>query len=353
MKKRQAVLIIVISVLITFVLNIVAGHWLMAKISTMPLLNRWKILSPEAPIVITNQQTIRVSDSGDAIQAAQQIKSKISTLVLVNGNVDTVVGNAINLTSDGSFAGASLSFANKVGNLFVVLSDGTTARVATTTEDLATGLTFFKAVLNNVPVASFGNSADLSVGEKVLFEQNSLQNFKDRAITSAVNISQEDIAGHVFLSDYPSRGFNAPSPAQLASGEVVANTNGEIVGIWNGNQIISSDVLKNALDLYFNENGLILRPSLGFSYSIVTQNDSGLTGQSQGALVKEVAPSSAAHQAGLLVGDTITSVAGQAISESSPLEQNLEKFKPGDVIQLNVVRGKQNLTLNLTAGQLK
>src|SRR5476649_2835008 len=103
MSKLQITKIVILSVLITFALNILVGRFFTAKISTWPVLNRLKILSPQAPIVINNHETFRVSDSGDAVAAANDIKSKLSSVVLVNGSNLTYLGTALNLTSDGSF----------------------------------------------------------------------------------------------------------------------------------------------------------------------------------------------------------------------------------------------------------
>ena len=141
-------------------------------------------------------------------------------------------------------------------------------------------------------------------------------------------------------------------PAQMQSGEAAVNTNAEVVGVWNGNGLISADVLKQAMSLYFGQQKII-RPAFGFSYSIVGQNEAKLTGTPQGAKVTGVDPVSPAHSAGLLAGDVITAVNGQAISESSGLEEVLQNFKPNDKISLAVARKAQAVTLSLIVGTLK
>ena len=60
MNKKQAVFIICVSVILTLLVNIFFGRYIMAKVSTWPVLNRLRLLSPEAPIVITNNQTVRM-----------------------------------------------------------------------------------------------------------------------------------------------------------------------------------------------------------------------------------------------------------------------------------------------------
>lgn len=354
MSKKQITLIIFLAVLITSIVNIFAGRWLTAKVSTLPLLNKWKILSPQSPIVITNQQTIRVNNGEDVIQTAQQIKSKISSLVLVQDGSDKVVGSAINLTSDGTFVAALGSINTKLsGTYYVVLNDGRFAKVSGTATDSATSLVFLKAALSNVPVADFGDSKKLSVGDKVIFTENSLQNYLNKAVLASVSSTESDFSGDTMNSDYPSRGFYAPVFSPLNFGDVVVNTSGEIVGIWNGDNVISSSVLKKSRSLYFNNSSRIARPSFGFTYSIITAIDSQLAVLPQGAKVVSVKAASPAHQAGLADDDVITAINGQNINETNPPEPILEQAAVGDKLQLTITRGKQSLNLTLTAGELK
>ncbi|MDR3642132.1 MAG: S1C family serine protease [Candidatus Doudnabacteria bacterium] len=354
MNKKQATFIILVSVILTLLVNIFFGRYLMAKISTWPVLNRLRLLSPQAPIVINNNQTVRVSDSGDAGQLVRQVNPKLATVVLVNNGSVTVAGAAANLTSDGGFVAATSSFGAKApAGYFVVLSDGTEAPITQIALDPATSLAFFKADLSGVPVQNLDNSAEVAAGDKLFFIQNSLQNFTAKVAEGAAVSGQSDIEGQVFAADNPSRGFGIGSTAGLSAGEAVLDSSGNIVGIFNGSAIISADVLKKAMSLFFGNPAQIIRPSFGFNYSIVTRNDSRLTGLPQGAAVKSVAVTGPARTAGLEVGDIIISVDSQAVSEASTLEPLLENYQPGDTAAFVVARGKNQLTLKLKVGQLK
>lgn len=353
MTKSQTLKIVVLCVAITWVFDIFAGRFLTAKISTWPLLNRWHILSPDAPIVINNRETVRVEGNGDTIQAAAGVKSKISALVSVNSRGDAVEAATINLTSDGGFVTGAGVFSKNLSDYYVVLNDGRTGKITSSVLDPATSLTFFKADLGNVPAANLASSGDVKVGEKVLFVSNSLQNFTGRAAFGFVNSGQDDIQGQVLQSDYPRRSFGSAAPGPLLSGQALADVNSDIIGIWNGSAVISSDVLKQAMSLYFAGGGKISRPSFGFSYSIITKAESALAGLPGGAEVKAVIKPSPALAAGLLENDVITDVDGNKISERSPLEEILQRYKPGDIIRLNVVRGKDSISMTLTVGELK
>ena len=139
----------------------------------------------------------------------------------------------------------------------------------------------------------------------------------------------------------------------MAPGQAVINTNGDIVGVWNGTEVISSDVLKQAVALYFNNAQAIKRPQFGFSYQMITENNSKLTGVPEGALVKETVFPSAARLGGLIAGDVIIAVSEEPVRQDAPLEEILQKYKAGDQIYLTVLRKNETLNLSLTAGELK
>jgi S1-C subfamily serine protease len=111
--------------------------------------------------------------------------------------------------------------------------------------------------------------------------------------------------------------------------------------------------LQNPRILVFKNTKQISRPAFGFSYSIITPNENRLGGLPEGALVKNVEAVSAARRGGLLLGDVIVSVDGNKISENSLLEELLNKYSAGSQVNLSVRRGKQDISLVLTAAELK
>ena len=353
MKKTSTFSLVILSVVIALLANILFGRFLSAKISTLPLVNKWKILSPQTPIVITNREEIRISDSGDALEAAGGAKSKISSVVFVQNDQITPVGGAINLTADGSFVTAGAVFFVDSGDYYVVLNDGRSAKIQARVVDSATGLVFFKAALSNAPVAALGNSEDLKVGEKILFLASSPQGSITKLLLSFVSSAQNDVQKQVFSADRPGRSFGAQAVSPLVPGQAVVSTKAEVVGLWDGTSVVSADVLRQAAGLYFNNAGKIVRPFFGFSYQIITKTESTLLSKPGGGLVKSIVKPSPAAQSGLVEGDIILFVDNDKVSEENLLEEILQKYKPGDSVKLNVVRGTQDINLTIIVSELK
>ncbi|MGC8839532.1 MAG: S1C family serine protease [Anaerolineae bacterium] len=69
-----------------------------------------------------------------------------------------------------------------------------------------------------------------------------------------------------------------------------------------------------------------------------------------GALVQYVEPQSPADEAGLQVGDVITAIDDQQVNVANPLDEVLQRFKPGDRVEITVQRGGEERTLQAKLG---
>jgi S1-C subfamily serine protease len=69
-----------------------------------------------------------------------------------------------------------------------------------------------------------------------------------------------------------------------------------------------------------------------------------------GSSEQAVVPGSPAEKAGLRQGDIVTSLDGQRIDSANSLEDLLLTKAPGDVVQLEVLRAGDTVTLSLTLG---
>ncbi len=352
MQKKQSFYLITIAVLISVVFQLFLTPTLIARLSVSSWFSKFKILNPQAPIVINTVKEVRVSDNGDVQQALGKLKPGISAIFMMDASGVKMTGGAVNISSDGILVSSKLALpASSSAKYFVVLSDGTSKELNKEVLDPVTNLVFLKADLNNVPVASFTNSQDLAVGQKAIFVQGSGVNFTPRAEVSYVTVSQQDNLGGVYNTDKPSRGFGVQALNNLLPGMAVANTDGEIVGIWDGTTIISSDILKATQTIYFGQGGKITRPSFGFNYQNISNLEKNLSNVTLGAKIVGQVNAPALGQ--LKDGDVITQVNGTQVNADNTLEELLEKINPGDTVKFTVNRNGQEQTITLTTGILK
>lgn len=75
-----------------------------------------------------------------------------------------------------------------------------------------------------------------------------------------------------------------------------------------------------------------------------------ILGDSRDPKIMQVLPASAAAEAGLQVGDVITSVAGENVSTREALLDRLSRFRPGETLPLIVRRGEKEEQVKATLG---
>ncbi|WP_372880517.1 DegQ family serine endoprotease [Psychromonas sp.] len=144
------------------------------------------------------------------------------------------------------------------------------------------------------------------------------------------------------------------------SGGALVNLRGELIGINtaligpSGGNIgigfaIPSNMINNLVQQLV-QFGEIRRGVLGIRGGELTQEltKTFALDSKHGAFIYQVAPDSAAQEAGLLAGDVIISLNGQAISSFSALRAKIGSLSIGRKVQLGIIRDGKVLTVNAT-----
>ena len=247
----------------------------------------------------------------------------------------------------------------------IILSDGTEQKASIVGTDLYSDIAVLKTDGNIPAVAKLGNSDVLQPGESVIAIGSPLGNFKNtvtvgvvsatgRAIDTGNGYQIEDL----IQTDAAINHGNSGGPLVNLVGEVIGintlvvrNTNGGDVAEGLGFAIPVNTAQAVAQQII--EKGYFARPYMGISFQpihpdIASRYD--LPAQ-WGVYVTRVAENSPASRAGLQEGDIITKVGNVALDETHSYVNTLFTFKPGDTIDLEVVRGNDVLQLSMTLGE--
>jgi serine protease Do len=336
------------------VIDIFVAPHISAWLASIPSLSGITWLNPQAPIVITKRETIRSNDNEDVLAALDQSKSKVAAIIRVDGNRTAVVASAVTLTADGVFVSSAPALAGLIPNqLRLVTSDGSVALVEQVLSDPATAMVFIKAKVNNLPVATLANAQEATTGSRAVWVTGTNSPAGPLVRAGFVAAGQGAVGGIVFNTDRPTRRLTIEPPAGIISGTALVNLSGEVLGMWDGTALVSSDIMRDALSRYLANAAILVRPSFGFSYTMVTSVDARAVSLREGAHVEKTLAKSPAQAAGLLEGDSITEIDGTSLTDGQLLEPLLEKYKPGDRIKFLVYRGNQRLELTLVVGVLK
>lgn len=350
MKKSTIIVLIVLVLFGSFLLNLLLQDAILARLSTLPIARRYNLFKPQAPIVINERETVRVSDANDAIESANNIKSKLSVVGYIDEDRFIPTGTVLNWTSDGYFVTTQSALSVGGQSYLIITNNGESLAVTTAYPDTASNLVMLATTGKSLPTVSTTDSKELKVGQKLLFIESTLNNSTVKFLQSYVSKVQSDVVNVVFNSDRLTRGFVPQEVGAISPGQAIVNLNSEVVGIWDGEKAIPGSIIRQFANNFFRDGLAVKRAGYGFTYRIVSETESKIINSTLGAqIVTSTGPS---LQAGLKVGDIITAVDGRKVSENALLEEILEGYQPGNQVPLSVSRDNQNVNVTITPRQL-
>ena len=223
--------------------------------------------------------------------------------------------------------------------------------------DPNTDLALVKIEGDNLPTLPIGNSDALKVGEWVLAVGNP---FNLTSTVTAGIVSAKARSLGVYNGGIESFIQTDAAINQGNSGGALVNARGELVGInavlssptgayaGYGFAIPTSIMTKIVGDL--KEFGAVQRAILGISGHDLGDErtkDKDL-GTVEGVYVAEVSDGSGAKAAGIEPGDVIIRVEGKKVHNMAELQENLVGHRPGDKVEVTILRSKKEKTLDVT-----
>ncbi len=232
--------------------------------------------------------------------------------------------------------------------------------------------------LNQISIATLGNSDDLVVGEPVIAIGNAL-GYGQSVTTGVVSALNRAVA--VSNTTYDETNQNTDKEINTFiqtdaainpgnSGGALLNTKGQVIGINSskiggnavegmGYAIPISDAKPIIADLMSKETRLKVSENekgfIGITGVDVVQEYSEVYGMPLGIYVSSVIEGSGADQAGLVRGDIIVSINGLDISSMAELKNELAYYKAGDTVQLTIMQGSptgyQSKVIDVTLGK--
>src|SRR5271157_4901839 len=224
-------------------------------------------------------------------------------------------------------------------------------------EDQETDLAVIKIEMDRaVPAAKLGNSDSMEVGDWVL------------AIGSPFGQVGTVTAGIVSAKGrdiVPGRQFQTFIQTDAAinpgnSGGPLVNMDGEVIGIntailseTNAYAGVGFSLPSNTVAEVYNQligpEHRVQRGSIGIMFdSVENPAITRVYGTGSGVTISSVVPGSPADQAGLKVGDTITTVDGKKVSKGSELVADIASRKPGSKVQLGFLRNGKTQDASVT-----
>lgn len=238
----------------------------------------------------------------------------------------------------------------------VTLDDKKTYQASIVGTDPSTDLALLKIAARGLPFSTFGNSDQVRVGEWVLAVGNPF-NLNSTVTAGIVSAKARNI--HILPDQkFPIESFiqtdAAVNPGN--SGGALVNTRGELIGInaaiasntgsYSGYSFaIPVNIVRKVVDDLI-EFGNVQRGFIGVSIRDVDDNlakEKKLSSLS-GVYVAGLTEDGAAGLAGIREGDIIKAINGIAIKSSPELQEQVGRYRPGDRINVTVLRDDEEKT---------
>jgi len=224
--------------------------------------------------------------------------------------------------------------------------------------DPLTDLAVLKVTASDLASAPWGDSKEVRPGQTVLAFGNpyGFRFTVTRGIVSAVNRANPDSTdpskpGAFIQTDAAINPGNSGGPLVDARGEVVG-INTFLVspsGTFSGMGFaIPSQIVRPTVETLIRD-GKVSHGHIGIGIADVTpENAKFFDNSTTGGVVTQVEPDSPGAKAGLQIGDVITEIDGQKVTDASELQVMVGQKQPGSKITLKVLREGKSMTIPVT-----
>jgi serine protease DegS len=232
----------------------------------------------------------------------------------------------------------------------VQLADGRVADAHIVGRDPDTDLAVLKINLSPLPVATFGRSDQLKVGDVVLAIGNpiGLSQTVTHGIVSATSRQQLGIAP---LEDF----IQTDAPINFGnSGGALVDSSGALIGI--NTAIVAKSLGVEGIGFAIPVNmvrgvlsdiiahGRVIRGWIGILPEDVTDEQAARLGLAQGGVVlANLYVGSPAQEAGLQPGDIMLAIGGTTLHSAQDALGRIANEKPGSMLAIKVLRGRRTL----------
>ncbi len=317
-------------------------------------------LSTLTNTLTTNSKSPQMNGYEPLVQAIEQVKPA-TVGILSHTDLSESTGSGILIDSAGYIV-TNYQVIQHARILEVILSHGEQVKAQLIGSTIEYNLALIKIEAHHVPaVAMFGDSSLVKQGEQVAAIGRALGDLRNTVTSGIISAHNRELGGlrGLLQTDTPiNRG---------SSGGPLINLRGQIIGInilvlpsgrlGNGEDeerlgfSIPSNTVKMVVKQLI-ENGEVHVPYLGVYYEVLNPQKSMEHDLvvSQGAYVTEVLNDTPAQVANLQANDVIVAINNQLVDDTNPLPQQLLEHEVGKTIILTIIRGQQNLSIEVTLG---
>ncbi len=316
-----------------------------------------------------------VADIVDKVsESVVSIVTSVKTTSFFGGSYDSEAAGTGIIVSSNGYILTNKHVIDGATKISVVLDDGTTFEDVEIAEvDPLNDVAFLKiSDVSDLKAATLGDSKTINVGQQVIAIGNALGQYQN-TVTSGIisgigrSLTATDSTGSMseelsdmIQTDAAINSGNSGGPLVNAAGEVIgintatsstAENMGFAIPISSVKGMLAQLTEKGeAARAYIGVYGIEITPELAKKYNLPVTSGAYLYNS---AMYSAVVSDSPAAKAGLKDKDIVTAVNGAKVGVSGSLGSLIGEYKPGDTVQLTVIRDGKETAVNVTLGAYK
>jgi serine protease Do len=357
----------------TFLLIFFAGY---LGITYSPLIREYAInleggqeetVPEERQFVITEQEANVVDIIEETSHSVVSIAVSRLTLSQEEGLIDQSqnIGTGFVVGEDGLIITNQHVVSDDKADYIVVTQDGDEFVVTEIVRDDLNDIAVIKVSLEDGTLEPLvlGDSDALLVGQNVIAIGTPLGQLAGSATTGIISGLERSVTAssgwfgstaktyeNVIQTDAAVNPGNSGGPLISSQGEVIGINFATTAGADNISFAIPINKIKGRLEEY-RTYGKFIRPYLGVTYQMISEYEALYYADVvPGALILRVDPDSPANTAGLKRGDILTQFGEEEVNR--PLADIIQEHEVGEEIELVVYRDGEEVTLNVTLGEM-
>ncbi len=214
--------------------------------------------------------------------------------------------------------------------------------------------------------ATLGNSKTITAGQQVVAIGNALGEYQNtitsgivsgtgRSLTASDGSYSSETLTDMIQTDAAINGGNSGGPLINAAGEVIGINTATTSGADNIGFAIPISSVKGMLSsiletgkgerAYIGVRSVNITPEVATAYELPVKNGAYVYSNNKYSAVVKDSP---AAKAGIKDKDIITAVNGVAVGPSGSISSIIGEYKPGDTVQLAILRDGKTITVNCT-----
>ena len=304
-----------------------------------------------------SRESRTITETGDLASIIAKVEPAVVAITTTDQTgEDAGAGTGFVITSDGYIV-TNNHVAEGASGIRVAFTNGDETTAKLVGRESASDLAVLKVDGTNLATVELGDSDDVQVGDEVVAIGNALALdgglSVTRGIISGLHRTVPTTTGAVLIgmlqTDAAINFGNSGGPLVDSDGRVIA-INTAIASPQDSNNVGFGIPISNAIPVIDDLRLGRAAAFLGVATQTVTPalaRELSLPA-SDGALVTRITSGSAAAEAGLRVGDVIVRVDGKAVNEASDVQAFVRSRRPGDSLDVVVIRDGEQRTLSAT-----